>query len=100
MSGKKRGERGTTIGELAQKKSCRIQFRVVRRVLQQVESLFVSGFFLLRHVLETQILVGGFVRKEHAVIEGVFTAQVVSKHDVRQLVREHHREACLIRQYV
>ena len=87
MSGKKRGERGTTIGELPEKKSCRIQFRVVRRVLQQVESLFVSGFFLLRHVFETEVVVCGLVRKEHAVVEGVLAAQVVSEHNVRQFVR-------------
>ena len=47
-------------------------------------------------MLESQVVVGGVVGEQHAVVEGVLAAQVVAEHDVRQFMREHSGQAGLV----
>ena len=51
-------------------------------------------------MFEAQVVVGGIVGEEHAIIEGILAAQVVAKHNVREFVREHSREAGLVGKHV
>src|SRR5713101_9717564 len=77
-----------------------MQLLGVGRVLQQVHGLLVGGGLLFWDVPESKILVSGFVGEEHAVIEGVPAAQVVSQYDVGEFVRQNHGQAGFVRQHV
>src|ERR1700733_1697722 len=100
MSGQQGRELRATLSELFQVQTGHVQFLGVGRVLEQVESFLVGGRFFLGNVTESKVVVGGFVREEHAIVEGKLAAQVMAKDDVRQFVRKHHREAGLVRKRV
>ena len=55
-----------------------VEFLRVRRIIQQIQSLLVGCGFFLRNVFEPQIVVGGIVGEQHAVVERILAAQVVS----------------------
>ena len=60
----------------------------------------VGGRFFFRNVLESEIAIGAFVREEHAIVEGILAAQVVSENDVSQFVGQHHGQAAFVGKYV
>ena len=51
-------------------------------------------------MLEAEVLIGAFVRKQHAVVECVLAAQVMSQDNVRQLMRQHCRQAGFVGQHI
>ena len=89
-SGQQRRKLWSTSRQFFQEQCRGIQFLVIRRSLEQFHRLFVSSDFFFRNVPEAEILVSRFVSKEHAIVEGKLTAQVVTQDNVRKLVRKHH----------
>ncbi len=81
-------------------KTGRVQLLRVWRGLQHLDGFLVGSCFLFGNVFEPKVLVSRLVREQHAVVERVLTAQVMSQNDVRQFVREHHGQTALIGEHV
>src|SRR6202521_3056385 len=93
MGGQQRGELRSPCHKLFQEQRRHVQLLSVGRVLQQFHGLGVVCCFFFRVVAEAEVIVSRFIGEQHAVVEGELASQVVSQNNVRQFVREHHRQA-------
>ena len=98
MRGQQSGECRRARLQRLQEQARVVQLLCVGRVLQEIDRFLVGSCFLFRNVLEAKVLVRCLVGEEHAVVEGILAAQVVSQHDVREFMGKHHCQAGLIRQ--
>ena len=61
----------------------------VGRIVQQFDGFLVRCGFFFRNVFEAQIVIGRVVGEQHAIVEGILAAQIVSEHDMREFMRKH-----------
>src|SRR2546423_2091605 len=100
VRGQKRAKSRGALLQSLQEQAYVVQFLRVRRVLQQFDSFLVGRRFLFRNVAESKVLVGAFVREQHAVVEGILRTEIVSQNDVSQFVREYRGKASLIWKHI
>ena len=77
-----------------------VQLLSVGRSLQHFDRFLVRSYFLFRNVFEPQVLVRSFIREQHAIVECILAAKVVSENDVGQFVRQDHGQTAFIGKHI
>src|SRR5579862_2454761 len=91
---------GTLLLQSFEKQSGVAEFVFIGRVLEQLESFRIGGFFVGGALLEVETLERFLVGEEELVVEGELGVERMSQHDVAELVSQNHGQRSLIGKHI